>query len=693
MIFAFSSVLLAYFSLSFLETLVIFIGGIILPWVVGAWFYSRKVSKSDLIYQKEILPSVSFWILIILILAAGLLRCFQLTTLSLWPLTDEALDGYYSMQVADHGHFQWIYGFTNLPPLYIWLQGLVFKIFGISLTSLWSLPAVLSLASVIVFFLAARTYFSKSFSFLSVLLMGFSFWPLYVGRFSFQGGLLLFWETAALLAAGLWWEERETSAGRFGAFLFGLFVGAGFYTFTSWPTAALLFTFGMGWYEWSHPKRRFFYPYLLGLLFAYFPLAAAAIPATDNDYLRYVIPFRWNQPLFPQLAMACQDLWAFFFRTLVPSNLFAYKPFWGGYWNPLLSAAFFIGTFEFFRKRAHPFVLLWVFAFLLFFLPGFLTGGIEMCRVLLILPVLLLGVATGISILLMGLRPIWRPWGLSVFILFSMGLDSYHLFGVYHRIWTQPQGNWFACKSLERLRAYEILKDFQSQAGPGFILSDMVPDIYDQSFSLATHSFNATVNPAIDPSQARWVALLINVNYRTYLIRQFPEGKWFDLAPDVERPDGGLMLGIIPLTSSHFKILKQYFLADRACFSLVPQVFDCRDYKSRTPVIQSLESLYPLFSADPFLRSCFYEKIAENEYADRNYDAQVKALKQAIQLGIPTPHLYNNLGALYFRRSRFTEARQAFQKALQFPFNATSASAGLQAILTVEKTGKWSESQ
>jgi Flp pilus assembly protein TadD len=87
------------------------------------------------------------------------------------------------------------------------------------------------------------------------------------------------------------------------------------------------------------------------------------------------------------------------------------------------------------------------------------------------------------------------------------------------------------------------------------------------------------------------------------------------------------------------------------------------------------------------LKSCFWEKIAQNEYIDRHYAAQVTAFQQAIERGISTAHLYNSLGALYLRRGHLKEARADFEKAFQCKPNYTSAAAGLKVLNEMEKTG------
>ena len=629
------------------------------------------------------IPAPSFGVIAVLFLVAGFLRFTQLTTLSLWPLTDEAKSAYYSLQLAAHGSFQMLYDFSQLPPFYIWFQGIFFKIFGISLFSLWCLPAFLSLLTVGAAYFGARAHLNKTFALVFCGLMAFSFWPLYVGRFSHQGSLLLLWEMLVLGAAGRLVSTAIPSAQKKIGLGLGFLVGLGFYTFTSWPTVALVLTL---WVFFFH--RKALLPLFGGMILAYLPLGWAWLYQDYGGYIHHVWAWDPARPWIAQLLQSFSDFSAFFWKSTIPSNLFAYKPFWGGYLNPLLGALFFLGVLVFFRTESKFKSLFAISAFLIFYSPGFLTGGVEMFRVLPLLPLLLAGVAWGLLALLEPLKPYFKWIVLVLVLILSLGLDAIHLFGFYHGVWTHPCDNWFASKSVERLRAYQILGAIQKQEGPGFVLSELVPDLYDQSLSIATYAFNVEQNKELNIDQAKWAALLINIHYQPYLVRIFPEGKWYRLAPDMDRPDGGLMLAVFPFPSTHSEILNRWMGADRACHDLTPLVFDNRDYKSRKPVLEKLYSLYPLFEGDRFLESCFWEKIAENEYGDRNYDGQINAFKQAIEKGYPTAHLYNDLGALFFRHSRFPEARKSFERALKCSFNYTSAAAGLKALDETEKTGK-----
>jgi hypothetical protein len=687
-LFALSSALLGYFQLSRWEQWGILTLGLLLPWALGFKYYGHEFSLSKPVFEREFLDFEPLWILPILWAAAVFLRFYHLTSLSLWPLTDEAKSGYFSILWADHPQARLLYDFSQLPPLYIWMQGFLFKAAGASLFSLWFLPAVLSSLTVLVSYWAARFFVSKTFSLIFTALMAFSFWPLYEGRFSHPGTLLLLWEFLAVGILGLLIRSPGEKFSRTGAFGLGLWVGLGFYTFTSWISVAFFLTLCVLY--WARVKSRPLWVglFFLGALLGYLPLGWAEIHQGYGGYIQQVFAFHPGYSILLQCFRGLSDVAAIFWKSIIPSNLFAYRPFWGGYLNPLLGGLFFIGLLDLCRSRSHRGVVLLALAGFLFYLPGFLTGGVEMFRILPLLPVLLSVVTVGGMTLLSTIKVSLRPLGLAALLLFSFLLDGHHLFGVYGSLWTHPQDNWFASKSAERLRAFGLLEELQKKAGPGLILSQLVPDLYDQSLSVASWRFNPEINQTLDISRASWAAILINIHYQPLLAKTFPQGRGIWLSSDLGEADGGLMLFILPLNPSNLKEINRYYKADTAMGSLIGVSLDNRDYRSRGPVLEGLFHLYPLFQGDRFLESCFWEKIAENEYGDRAYDAQVRALQKALELGYPAAHLYNNLGSLYLRRSRWEEARECFEKALHCQPNDTSAFRGLKILDNAEQTGK-----
>ena len=654
------------------------------------WALFRKEPQDKAAFAADLFPGLPVWTLAGLGVVALFLRFHHLTSLSVWPLEDEAMNGHYALEFAEKGNWQFTYDFSGMPPLYIWGLGVFFKLFGASLFSLWLFPALLSTGALGLAYAGSRKIFPSSFALVFSSLLAFSFWPLYVGRFSLQGGALYFWECLTFYLLAVFWErlDRGKTAGKkrseWAALVLGLGSGLGFYSFTSWAVVAFLLTLLVFSITVLRSKDRWglFLTFFAPQVLLFLPLAL--VTATQRGgHFQYVL-----QNPFAHYWTGLNDLRSIFWGSPLTPNLFAYRPFWGGFLDPLLGGLFFYGTF--FWVRSHRwFDLLKAFSvFFILLLPGFLTGGLDAHRVVQSMPFFLLLAAFGLTSLLASLDKSRRVLCLAVVLVLTAGLDHHHLFGVYHRLWTQPDENVEVYKPFERGRAYLILKDLAKKEGPGFVLSDLVPDIFDQSLSVAAYPFNAAQNPRLDPAAARWAALFTNVHYQPALEKQFPGARGFWLASDLGRPDGGFLLEVIPLPCAHPEAFERILRADQAMADLVGPSYDNHDWKPRGPIVEALIQKFPHFKGDPFLESCFWEKIAQNEYMDHHFMAQTTALEQALKRGIPAAHLYNDLGALYFRHNRLAQARKAFQTALGSVPNHTSAKTGLEMLGELEKTGQ-----
>ena len=680
-LFCAANSVLSYFTISLEWKFWIALIGLFLPALLAVRAVQGKRSSLNEALQGEWIPKIPLLAWILLALTALFLRFHQLTTLSEWPLEDEAMNGHYAIELAEKGAWQLTYDFSGMPPLYVWGLGLFFKIFGISLATLWFFPALLSTLAVGFVFAGARLLFSRSFTFLLTGFWAVSFWPLYLGRFSVQGGFLAGWMALTFYCLGIFLRAEGEKARLKSSWILGFCAGVGFYTFTSWSIVAFILTLfvfkltvGARRGEWGKFLYFFIPEIILFLILAWTTLG------DRGGHFRYVL----QNPLGPGWT-GLNDTCAMFWGSRLPPYLFAYRPFGGGFLNPLLGAFCFWGTvilaragFSYWKQGIFFFILI---------LPGFLTGGLDGHRVVQTMPFLIFTSSLGLASLASTLSQNKRIYFVAAMMLFSSLLDARQLFGVYHSLWTAPKDNWFASKSVERLRAFGILERLNKEQGPGAILSDLVPDIFDQSLSVATYPFNAAQNQKLSKVPCRWAAILINVHYQPYLSGQFPEASWFWLASDCVPPHGGLMLGVLPLPVSRPEVLNKYIEAEQASHSLTGQVYDNHDWKSSKPILQSLAGLYPLFKGEPFLESCFWEKIAEYDYHDREYSAQVQALQKALARGIPAAHLYNSLGALYMRRGYWEMARKNFQQAIHCGLNHTSAAAGLAALEELEKTG------
>src|SRR6185295_3331546 len=103
--------------------------GLLMPLILSLGM-SPLSRSTDSLFRAELFPKIPLFIFIFLGLAAVGLRFTQLTTLSRWPLEDEAMNGYYAIALAQRGEWQMTYDFSGMPPLYVWCLGLFFKLFG-----------------------------------------------------------------------------------------------------------------------------------------------------------------------------------------------------------------------------------------------------------------------------------------------------------------------------------------------------------------------------------------------------------------------------------------------------------------------------------------------------------------------------------------------------------------------------------
>ena len=245
-------------------------------------------------------------------------------------------------------------------------------------------------------------------------------------------------------------------------------------------------------------------------------------------------------------------------------------------------------------------------------------------------------------------------------------------------------------KSINSYRAFPILKEESLKKGPGLVFQDFNPNNSDQTLSLATFSFDALVDRERSFEEAQWAALLVNVHYRPFLERQFGVGKAYWLSKDFNLPDGGRMLWIIPITDSNRPIFRRWYKADLALDNFRDSSFQNINYFWGQPSAETfriLEDAYPAFQDDPFLRSCFWEKMADYDFKARRFPESIGCLQEALREGYPAAQIFYRLGILEILQQSPSKARQYLEKATQSPMNFTNA-ASLLEQLKIPSQGK-----
>ncbi|HTC22644.1 MAG TPA: tetratricopeptide repeat protein, partial [bacterium] len=262
----------------------------------------------------------------------------------------------------------------------------------------------------------------------------------------------------------------------------------------------------------------------------------------------------------------------------------------------------------------------------------------------------------------------------------SSALDLFHLFHVYPGFAQNDPAFYGAFKSPEFSRAYGLLKPLESQDGPGLILLNFNPDPYDQTLFVATYGFNSAGNPRLNPSAAKWAAILTNVHEQPYLKEEFPGGRWSWLSDGLNRRDGGFLLEVVPVQADNRDRVMRWVRADQSLQELTRLVMDLGVYPEQGSMLEALKEAYPFFKGDPLLESRYWRITALHQSASGNWDEAIEDEKKAILSGHPMAHLYNELGCLLFEQKRMAEAEEAFKQALRLKPNCTDAYSNLQNL-------------
>jgi tetratricopeptide (TPR) repeat protein len=600
-------------------------------------------------------------------------RFYKLDTLFLWPTGDEGWNGALALELSRHWTWKFFCTTGQAPPLPVWTAAGLFKLGFSPFFSLWFPSAAASTLTVVAGYFAARQFFSKSFSLVWSSLLAFSFWPLFIGRFCHQGIWLPLWVCGCLFFLGRFLKASASSKGM-AAVLLGMVTGLGSFTFTPWPAVAVFMagTVGVQTLRKSRKDLRSFKFFVFFLLIGLLPFLIALWTEGWGGHISAEAAWNGNFSWKNRIPVLLHYFSVLFWGSFDANS--AYTPVTGGFLNPLLSAFFFIGFLEILTHRRRPLVQWLVPAFFLFLLPGLLSSNLEAFRVSQILPLLILVAAIGLFSLLSFFSASKRVLVLILVLLFSTALDIPRLLEPYLGGDRHPES--FAHgKSLERYRAYRILSDMRRQQGSGLIFTDFDSPVFsfdDPTLSVMTQPFNAAENKNLDPISAKWAALFVNVHYRPFLEKRFPEGRWFQVSNGLPILDGGEMLGLLPVTPENRGVVEQWLQAHEVFQKAEIQRYFQNNGRLED-VIRTLETAYALVKKDPLLESCYWEKRAAYEYRDLNLKEQLLSYQMALKRGYPAAHLWCNWGELLAIQGRVAEARQAFLKATQAPLDLTPA--------------------
>lgn len=694
-LFALVNGLLSYASLPLQAQLWIGLFGWLLP--LGLWF--KATAKADPseepLYRKEWFPPARPWLWFLVLGLGCLARFYRLTTYLDYPLLDEIFNSLCAIRLKENWIWNFFFNWSQLPPFYIWLLTGLYKVAGVSFAALWALPAFLSSISILFLWKGLRPFVSRSFAFSFLTLLCIQFWPCFVGRFSHQAVLMLFWESMGFWILAKLFTRTLLSSHKTLLFLLGLWVGAGFYTYFGWPLVALL----IGLTLWGGIRQGLLKPsntawFLLGSILAAAPLVLAAFHVGFGGYLTSLV---WSHPNpensipwspWKNLYYFTSFFWAGMTKT------FAYNPQWGGFLNPLEGAFFFLGIGVLWKYRLQMLIRWAGLGFIVLFLPCLLANNSNWFHVISLIPFFM-------GTILLGFFTLWARAGspkskalLVLVFIISCALDAVNLIKSREAINLQ--------KPLpETLQTYRLLDRLQSERGPGYIFSRFVCKPWTPFLDFATYPFNL-LHGQTGKKGTPWVGVLTNVNYQPFLEKRYPGGKVYWLDKIYPPPDGGLMLWVAPLNSNLNETLPLWISADQALNPFWARYNDVDPRHGYDDIQQSLRQALPFFKGDPFLNSsfaeidsliCFRRNFLNALHMD-DTPANLEILNQPVPAallnepalkdslsdleysvhdGYGAAHLYYQLGIYWLMAGNESQAHQAFQRAVKTPLDLTGS--------------------
>lgn len=592
------------------------------------------------------------------------------------------------MHLSQKWNWNFFYYYTQLPPLSFWGLGLFFKCFGVSLATFWAYPALWSTLTLPFTYLCARSFFSKSTSIVFSCLWAFSFWPIYLDRLCVGHGMLILWQliTFAILSRFLTRLKTGPSIGL--GVLLGLFTSIGFYILFHAAIMVVFISIIVICSFYYHPSltRKPLFAFLASLTLGSAPIIVVWLRFNhQNDYVHHLWAFNGSFNLLSQLIVIFQYISGLFWGE--NTYFYSLRAFGGGFFNPWLDSLFLIGLIQSLKNWKKEINLCLIGGMVFSLLPAFLTGQVEMLRMVLVLPFILIFCALGLQSLLKDVSLEKSMASFLILLIIVAFSDFYRLEITYRDFWKADAGvSLRYTKSLERWKAYEILHEKSDNSGPGIIFTEFKPGIifaefdptlYDQTLTIATYPFNAARNPQLDYSKATWAGLITNVNYVPFLCHQIPSAKWFPLSIGLDASLENMALGIIPIGPETSKRIYGWLQMEKNLWPVTYAFFQMPyghlDPNISKMLVQCRESI----NNDPFLESVLDEKQFIYDVSNHDQTQALKDMQQALTLGYPAAHLYNDLGVLWFTLGDFTNARECFKAALRAPLNHTRAAINL----------------
>lgn len=357
-------------------------------------------------HRREIL------IVIGILLIASFFRFYKLDKYPPGLYPDEAMNGSNALVANATGHYQIFYPEnTGREGLFINIQALSIKWFGIHPWALRGVSAVFGVLTVLGLYLLGKELFSWQVGAVSSFLLAISFWHVNFSRIGFRAIMLPF--ILVFTFYFLWRGLRQSNWWSF--FWAGVFGGLGFYTYTAYRIAPLIMflVFVNYWMflkkdyhheNYEHTRNRFlggFSLFMITIFFVALPIGVYFLKNPQN------FMERGTQSVFAQ-AQPVQQLGISVVRTLGmftfagdgnPRHNLDSEPMLGWPIAVLFAIGFLKELYHWLRRKhghlspVHTLMFAWFFVFLL---PGFLsTEAPHALRTIGVLPIVMIFAARG----------------------------------------------------------------------------------------------------------------------------------------------------------------------------------------------------------------------------------------------------------------------------------------------------------
>jgi 4-amino-4-deoxy-L-arabinose transferase-like glycosyltransferase len=680
------NIVLTYLTLPILTWFNVLIWCFLLPFILGMTFKQKPHLSSNIpFFQTESKWNPSSYVVFLIISLGIFARVYLKDLCGYWPIPDEAKTACLSLEMAENGMHHFFYTDSQIPPFFFAALAFFFRIMTPSLFAIWLLPSLFSIAGFLLLYFAARQLFSNFFSFLFLTLISLSFLPIYLGRFCTYDAGHFFWES--LCIAVLAWLAGSQNGILFWmkAFLLGFCVGFGFWVAIAWPVEAVIF--GVFFYilsKGNQEKNRMTISFLIGFVVVLAPFIFTAANENYGFHIKndfYVSPYSPGERIIRSIISHLMYLfWYGNDKKFLPQGDFV--PSASGLLNPITSAFFFIGVIELFRLKKSIVVGLLFLSLIVCLLPGLLSMDFDIHRIDQIAPLLLL-VAT------VGFQSTAQSFGTTklkciLFILLTLSvsflMDAFNLEKFNNINFFNPASSETSSNEPEIQKAYEIVKNEYTLSGPGFIFTEFSSAVLDQSFLISTFPFNANHNSKLPSPFSKWAAVILNIHYLPFLSNRFPLGHWYHLGPDPAWMYGDLCLFIIPLDAKTWPQIQRWIQAEQLLSQITNSIFNSPIDVPQQPVLNQFLAIRDFMRTDPFLESCFIDRVLFYRKIDGFSPTHLDLLQEGLKYGYPLPPFLLSEGVFLRNLGKFSEARRAFEKAVDSTLNFTPAESRLKEL-------------